>query len=132
LDYESLDRDATKKTFDELAGVLDDLANRVIHTVNEITPHLASMQALLSQRGRDREKVLKQAGLPTWTQWATSYAAKLDCAMRTIQDHIQRYRSSDDAVTSLRSKKSRGSRRKDKPPRRRPDADKDRLRNAIG
>jgi hypothetical protein len=90
--FESLGVDATRKTFDELAGVLTAKASTVIHTIAEIRPHLAAMQSLLSQRGEDRKKVLQLAGLPTWTKWAVAYAAKLNCTVRTIQSHIKSLR----------------------------------------
>jgi hypothetical protein len=50
------------------------------------------MQSLLSQRGTGRKKVLKDAGLPGWTEWAESYAAKFDCTVRTVQKHIKLFR----------------------------------------
>ena len=92
--YESLDVDGTKKTFEELNAVLDGLANVAVQTVDQVIPYLAKMQALLSQRGADRKKVLQQAGLPGWTRWARAYARKLDRSLRTIQDRIKRLRGS--------------------------------------
>jgi len=53
---------------------------------------LTSMQSLLSQRGADRKKVIRKAGLPRWTWWAEEYAKKLDCTVRTIQLHIKQLR----------------------------------------
>jgi hypothetical protein len=90
--YELLGVDATRKTFHELDGELGGLSDTVVHTIAKITPYLASMQALLSQRGKDRKKVLKLAGVPTWTQWATEYATKLNCTVRTIQSRIKSLR----------------------------------------
>jgi len=86
--YETMDSDATQAAFDELNSVLDGLAEQVIHSIAQITPHLAEMQSLLSQRGKARKKVLKAAGLPSWPEYGKAYAAKLDCSFRTIQDHI--------------------------------------------
>jgi hypothetical protein len=86
--YETLDSNATKAAFNELKSVLDSLAEQVIFTIDQIIPHLAEMQSLLSQRGKARRKVLKQAGLPSWPEYGQAYAAKLDCSFRTIQDHI--------------------------------------------
>ena len=68
--FESFGVDATRQTFEQLDGVLGGLSDTVVHTIAKITPYLASMQALLSQRGADRKKVLKLAGVPTWTAWA--------------------------------------------------------------
>ena len=86
--FESLGADETKAAFSELDALLTGLAATVVHTLDQMVPYLANMQSLLSQRGKDRKKVLRQAGLPTWTEYATGYANKLDCSLRTIQDHI--------------------------------------------
>ena len=90
--YEFLGEDATRKTFRELDGVLGGLSDTIIHNIAEIAPYLASMQSLLSQRGEDRKKVLKLAGVPTWTAWAEAYADKLNCTVRTIQSRIKSLR----------------------------------------
>jgi len=50
--YGSLDVEATKKAYQELNSALEGMANTVVSTLDEIVPHLPSMQALLSQRGR--------------------------------------------------------------------------------
>ena len=86
--YETLDADATKTAFQELNAILHGLVEQVVHTLDQVIPHLAEMQALLSQRGMARKKVLKQAGLPSWTVYANEYAQKLSCSLRTVQDHI--------------------------------------------
>jgi hypothetical protein len=91
--YEKLDADATKTAFQELDAVIHGLAEHVIHTLDQVIPRLAEMQALLSQRGKARKKILKQAGLPSWTKYANEYAKKLDCSVRTIQEHIKVLRS---------------------------------------
>jgi len=72
--YESLNVHGTKKAYRELNTALDGLASKVVRTMEQIVPYLARMQSLLSQRGTDRKKVLKKAGLPKWTQWAGTYA----------------------------------------------------------
>jgi hypothetical protein len=84
--------EGTKKAFEELNGVLDKLATTVVQTLDQMVPHLAKMQSLLSQRGADRKKVLQRAGLPGWTHWAKAYASKLDRSLRTIQDRIKQFR----------------------------------------
>ena len=88
LTYEKLEPDATKTAFEELDKVLHSLAKQIIFNIDQIIPHLAAMQALLSQRGKARKAVLKKAGLPSWPEYASKYALKLDCSFRTIQDHI--------------------------------------------
>jgi len=90
--YESLGVEDTKKAYRNLNAALEGLASTVVHTIGKIVPYLAMMQALLSQRGADRKKILRNAGLPQWTQWAESYAKNLDCTVRTIQMHIKRLR----------------------------------------
>jgi len=92
-EFETLDSNATKAAFEELNSVLNGLAKQVIHTIDQITPHLAEMQSLLSQRGKARKKVLKAAGVPSWTEYARGFASKLDVSMRTIQDHITKLRN---------------------------------------
>jgi site-specific DNA-adenine methylase len=91
--YENLNPDATRSAFKELDKVLNGLAKQVIHTIDQITPHLAEMQSLLSQRGKARKTVLKKAGLPSWTEYARGFASKLDVSVRTIQVHITKLRN---------------------------------------
>jgi hypothetical protein len=65
-----------------------------------MVPYLGEMQSLLSQRGRDRRKVLTTAGLPGWTAWVKAYAAKFECSVRTIQDHISIFRTAKENGTA--------------------------------
>lgn len=108
--YESLDVGGTKKTYEELNAVLDKLAKTAVQTLDQMVPHLAKMQSLLSQRGLDRKKVLKKAGLPAWTKWAEAYAAKLDRSFRTVQDRIKQFNSAKGSRTSAGSGKRPGDR----------------------
>jgi len=89
--YETLDSYATKAAYEELNSVLDSLANQVVYTIDQIIPQLAEMQSLLSQRGKARKKVLKVAGVPSWTDYGKAYADRLECSFRKIQDHITRF-----------------------------------------
>jgi hypothetical protein len=82
----------TRSEYDRLNKALSGLAGEMAQTVKRLAPHLAQMQSLLSQRG-DRKKVLIDAGLPSWTQYAREYAIKLDCSMRTIQREITSLRN---------------------------------------
>jgi len=91
-DYESLDVNSTMKAYEELNGVLNKLATTIVQTLGQMVPYLAKMQSLLSQRGADRKKVLRTAGLPGWTDWARDYASELDRSLRTIQDRIRQFR----------------------------------------
>jgi len=88
--YETLDSNATKTAFEELDKVLHGLAEQVIHTIHQITPHLAEMQSLLSQRGKTRKTVLKSAGLPSWTEYARG-TADMGSRVRGSRDEPCRY-----------------------------------------
>jgi len=90
--YESLDVAETKNEFERLKGECEQRAGKIAEarvTMEESLLQIARMQALLSQRGKDRMKVLKQAGLPSWTKWATEYAKKINYTMRTLQREIK-------------------------------------------
>jgi hypothetical protein len=91
-EFDELDLDNTKTAFEELDGILVGLSEQVVHTLDQMIPRLDKMQALLSQRGAARKKVLKLAGLPSWPGYAKQYAEKLGCSFRTIQDHITGFR----------------------------------------
>jgi hypothetical protein len=94
-----------------LNGVLDKLASTVVHTLDQVVPQLEKMQSLLSHRGADRKKILRQAGLPGWTPWAKAYASKLDRSFRTIQDRIKRFRGpqASGAADTTGKAKSKGN-----------------------
>lgn len=107
--FESLDVEKTREAYKELNAALERLADTVVCTIDQIVPQLTSMQSLLSQRGASRKKVMRKAGLPTWTKWAKEYEKKFDCTLRTIQLHIKLYRedrqrqASGDAPAAKRS-----------------------------
>jgi hypothetical protein len=107
--YESLDVQGTKQAFDELNGVLNKLANTVVLTLDQIVPDLAKMQALLSQRGAERKKVLRGAGVPSWTSYAKAYANKVERSLRSFQQRIKQYREQQASGTSSPSAKAKGS-----------------------
>ena len=111
--YESLDVEETKKAYEELDAALGELTSTVVQTIEQIVPYLDRMQSLLSQRGANRKKVLKKAGLPRWTQWAESYARNLHCTVRTIQLHIKVLRNGREFESSAHAaateKRSKGS-----------------------
>jgi len=93
--YYKLDAAETKAEFDtldaELSQRFENLVKAIV-TLEEAMPHINKMQALLSQRGAERHKILKEAGLPTWTEWATGYAEKLRTSVRTMQRRISELR----------------------------------------
>jgi hypothetical protein len=97
--YDKLDSAATKKEFDTLDAELnkrkDDLAKALAKAqdaLEEATPYLSKMQALLSQRGTDRNKVLRDAKVPGWTEWAEAYAREVKYTVRTLQTRIKELR----------------------------------------
>lgn len=108
--FENLDPESTKTAYEGLDNLLRGLAEQVVHTFDQMIPHLAEMQALLSQRGKARKKVLKLAGMPKWSEYAKAYAQKLDCSMRTIQDHITVLRRDGKSEPSSQSSAKRQNR----------------------
>jgi hypothetical protein len=106
--FESLDVEQTNKAYSKLNSTLEGLADTVACTLEQMAPYLAKMQALLSQRGSERKKVLKKAGLPSWSKWIRAYCSKLDCSFRTIQRHIAQKegRGGQSATSQSAQKKS--------------------------
>jgi hypothetical protein len=100
--------EGTKKAFEELNGVLDELAATVVRTLDQVVPCLAKMQSLLSQRGADRKKVLQRAGLPGWTHWAKAYAGRLDRSLRTVQDRIRQFQGKQAGGIASPADKTKG------------------------
>ncbi len=95
LGYESLDAREMRKAFDEVNAALETLADTAIQALDSMVPYLAKMQSLLSQRGAARKRVLSEAKLPGWSEWAAAYGERLSCKLRTIQEHIKLYRSGE-------------------------------------
>ncbi len=98
LGFEKLDCVATGRAY---AAFNDLLRNKgkeiaanlsvVYVSLDELAKPLAEMQALLSQRGKNRKKVLRAAKLPGWTAWFKQYKEeiKLDVSLRTMQRKIK-------------------------------------------
>jgi len=93
--YYKLDAAETKAEFDmldaELSQRFENLVAAIV-TWEEAMPFIDKMQGLLSQRGAERRKILKEAGLPKWTEWAKGYAEKLHTSVRTMQRRISKMR----------------------------------------
>ena len=109
LGYYKLDATQTKAEFDSLDAELNQRCEALAQaqvTLEEPTPYLKKMQALLSQRGDERHTVLKKAGLPTWSQWAKRYAEKISCSVRTLQRHIKQLREDEKPCRKCEKKKS--------------------------
>jgi hypothetical protein len=93
--YEKFDSAATKNEFDTLDVELNKRKHAIANArviLEEATPYLARMQALLSQRGADRKKVLLDAKVPSWTEWIEKYARELNYTVRTLQARIKELR----------------------------------------
>jgi len=112
--YGSLDADGTKKAYEKLNDALDKLAATAVRTLDQMVTYLAKMQSLLSQRGSERKKVLKKAGLPAWTEWAKAYAAKFDRSFRTVQELVGQFNSAQGRGTRAKARKRPGDRDKAK------------------
>lgn len=92
VDYKKLDVQSAKAMFEQINTTLNGLVDQVTQTLEEMTPYLAEMQSLTSQRGAKRS-VLKAAGIPKWSIFGKSFSAKLQCSFRTIQRAVKLHRS---------------------------------------
>lgn len=97
-DYKKLDVQSAKAMFEQINTALDGLVDQVTRTLEEMTPYLAEMQALTSQRGAKRS-VLKAAGIPRWSIFGKSFSAKLQCSFRTIQRAVKLHRDATEGAT---------------------------------
>lgn len=68
----------------------------------ELLPKLNEMQALLSQRGADRQHIV-EIKLPTWTKWLNDFLTEtgLGIRMRTVQNHLNKFRGLNKQKTRL-------------------------------
>jgi hypothetical protein len=95
--FASWDAVQTKNAFTDLSesirdkseafeGAFKDAANRW----DELTPCLSQMQSLLSQRGEQRRAVLREAGLPGWTEWFEGFKKELSwkISLRAVQKKL--------------------------------------------
>jgi hypothetical protein len=93
--YDNLDAHEIEMEFNRLQEELDhrsiDIA-QASKTIREALPHLSNMQALLSQRGANRQKVLGDAGVPKWTVFAQECGAKMGYSARQLQNLIREFR----------------------------------------
>jgi hypothetical protein len=110
--YYKLDADQTKAEFALLDAELNQRCEALARaqvTLEDATPFLKKMQALLSQRGDERHTMMKKAGLPTWTQWAKGYADKIGSSVRTLQRHIKELRDGEKICRKCAKKKGKCS-----------------------
>jgi alkylated DNA repair dioxygenase AlkB len=89
--------DHKKKTIDDLTGKFVDKANEAKQAQDDILPHLADMQSLLSKKGTNHHLVIaarKQGHkIPWWTEYYESYKDKLWKSLRTMERRIAEYRN---------------------------------------
>jgi hypothetical protein len=93
--YAGLDVKAMKAEFNHLRAELDGRVAQITRarlTIKNTVPFLSNMQALLSQRGSNRKKILRDAGLPTWTSFLEEYAKKTSYTVRQIRNLIRDFR----------------------------------------
>ncbi len=95
--FASLDAEHTKKAFADLSEQIRDKSEAfacaykaAAEEWDELTPHLSRMQSLLSQRGEKRKAVLREAGLPSWTEWFESFKKELGwkISLRAVQKKL--------------------------------------------
>jgi hypothetical protein len=86
-----------KKTIDDLTGKFVEKANEAKQAQDDILPHLADMQSLLSKKGTNHHLVIaarKQGHkIPWWTEYYGSYRDKLWESLRTVERRIAKYRN---------------------------------------
>jgi hypothetical protein len=104
--YTKLDVKETRAEFERLKSGLERGAEQLTSTIEGITPYLVELQALTSQRGAKRKEVLKQAGVPTWTELATDYGQRFGKAFRTVQDRILKHKRGTTKKAGKQSSKS--------------------------
>jgi hypothetical protein len=88
----SLNASGLKDAFKQRDASLRKVLVGVAVEWEKLTPLISEIQALLSQRGKDRKKVMKAAGLPTWTAYAKEIETEFDVSFRTISRHIKLFR----------------------------------------
>jgi len=95
-----------KETIDDLTGKFVEKANKAKQAQDDILPHLADMQSLLSKKGTNHHLVIaarKQGHkIPWWTEYYESYKDKLWESLRTMERRIAEYRNDPTAPATTR------------------------------
>lgn len=103
--FASLDAEQTKKTYADLSEAIRgrseafEGAYRVAaDRWHDLIPCLAQMRSLLSQRGEQRRAVLREAGLPGWTEWFERFRTERgwNISMRAVQKKLAAFRDGSD------------------------------------
>jgi len=86
-----------KKTIDDLTDKFVDKVGEAKRAQDDIIPHLAHMQSLLSKKGANHHLVIaarKQGHkIPWWTDYYESYRDRLWESLRTMERRIAKYRN---------------------------------------
>lgn len=93
--YGLLDSNGIKSEYEDLTRALETRKTKLVRaskTLSDAVPFLARMQALLSQRGAGRKKVLLAAEVPTWTDFLAEYSAQLGYSPRQVTNLIRDHR----------------------------------------
>jgi hypothetical protein len=102
--------DQKKKTIDELTDKFEEKAGEAKQAQDDIIPHLAFMQSLLSKKGTNHRLVVaarKQGHkVPWWTEYYESYKDKLWESLRTMERRIAAYREDPTAPAQKRERDS--------------------------
>lgn len=94
-------RETLKREFDELNSSAEEQARLIgpackalNQAWDDLLPLLTKMQALLSQRGHERDR-FEEPDLPTWSEWFGSFSKKtgLNLNIRTVQRRLKNFRS---------------------------------------
>ncbi len=91
-----------KKTIDDLTDRFVDKVGEAKRAQDDIIPHLAHMQSLLSKNGANHHLVIaarKQGHeIPWWTDYYESHRDRLWESLRTMERRIAKYRSDPTAA----------------------------------
>jgi hypothetical protein len=111
--FASFDAERTKEAYTHLSNEIRARSasfvcelNTAVGSWDEMTPYLSEMQALLSQRGKKRQAVLREAGLPTWTEWFENFKKGLGLriSLRAVQNKLAKLRDRNAAGTGGKTK----------------------------
>ena len=93
-----------KKTIDDLTDKFVEKAGEAKQAQDDIIPHLAFMQSLLSKKGTNHRFVIAARKLgqkvPWWTEYYDSFKDKLWESLRTMERRIAAYRNDPTARAS--------------------------------
>ena len=102
---------STDKTISDLTGNFVGAADLAKQKQDEIVPHLAFMQSLLSKKGRNHHLVIKARKkghkIPWWTTYYNKYKDRLWESLRTMERRIALFRKDPSVETSKPEKSAK-------------------------